>query len=319
MKEFINKYFQKMGKTFCSNMEVILPAMLKCGSSNTSLIAREMEHFTNQNFKANDVKLYRFLQNKNFQIDEKFWRCHVNLIFDYLEEQELIKKGENIPINIDLTSCKRDFLILSASVMVKDKAICLYFSTRNYPPKGYKMSQKNMEKAFINMLRQLLSKNYNYTIVADRGYGNLRFINLCEQNNFNYVIRINHNINFINKENKIQNLQDFVGKNEEFEAKIKKWNKHFKITVKTENNKTWFLLSNNQKNVIEIYKNRFKIEKLFQDQKSSGFDIENTKIKKYDRFKRLLYLISLSHSLITFLGNIINDKKLQIKKNSFYI
>jgi len=35
-----------------------------------------------------------------------------------------------------------------------------------------------------------------------------------------------------------------------------------------------------------MYKKRFKIEKTFQELTSSGFDIENLKIKKSDRFKK---------------------------------
>ncbi len=45
----------------------------------------------------------------------------------------------------------------------------------------------------------------------------------------------------------------------------------------------------------EIYEKRFKIEKLFQDNKSSGFNIEANKIKKYDRFKRML-----SYTILTW-------------------
>ena len=64
----------------------------------------------------------------------------------------------------------------------------------------------------------------------------------------------------------------------------------------------------------EIYQKRFKIEKYFQDQKSSGFDIEKTKIRKYDRFKRLFYLIGLSHIFAVFLGNFLLSKDNTIKK-----
>jgi hypothetical protein len=56
---------------------------------------------------------------------------------------------------------------------------------------------------------------------------------------------------------------------------------------------TWFLFSSlsPKKEFSDFYKKRFSIEKYFQDQKSSGFDIEKTEIKKYDGFKKLYFSV----------------------------
>jgi hypothetical protein len=315
MNDFVNQYFAKMGKKFCKNIAVILPAILKCGSANTSEIAREMHHFTKKNFKSNDVKLYRFLQDPDFQVDDQLWRCNVNLIFDFLEKQKLIKEGDNIAINVDLTTSKRDFLILSASIILNGKAISLYFSIRKYPPKTWQISHKKFEKAFINELKHILSKKYNYTIVADRGFGNGRFISICEENGFDFVIRMNANLKLQFEDKKIKNLKEFQGQNAEFPATIIRWKKQYNFSITTRKEQTWFLLSSkNAKSPINTYENRFKIEKLFQDSKSSGFNIENTKIRKYDRFKRLLYLLVLTHALMVVVGSVINDTKVDLKK-----
>ena len=56
----------------------------------------------------------------------------------------------------------------------------------------------------------------------------------------------------------------------------------------------------------QIYEDRFKIEKNYQDCKSSGYDIESNKVRKYDRFKRLLYCVLLSHALVCFIGYVIS-------------
>ena len=58
----------------------------------------------------------------------------------------------------------------------------------------------------------------------------------------------------------------------------------------------------------KIYENRFKIEKCFQDLKSSGFEIEKSKIRKYSNYKRLLSMTMLAHVLIAMLGYIIKVK-----------
>ena len=65
------------------------------------------------------------------------------------------------------------------------------------------------------------------------------------------------------------------------------------------------MLSNNAKNNARIYyEKRFKIEKNYQDCKSSGYDIEKNKIRKYDRFKRMMYLVVLAHALTCIIGHV---------------
>ena len=65
-----------------------------------------------------------------------------------------------------------------------------------------------------------------------------------------------------------------------------------------------------------IYKDRFKIEKCFQDLKSSGFNIEKSKIRKYANYKKLLAIIMVAHVLLVMIGHLIVVKLPQFLKNS---
>ena len=76
-----------------------------------------------------------------------------------------------------------------------------------------------MEGSFIRALRHLLPKIYNYTIVEDRGFGNQRFAKLCQENGFNFVLRINENLK-IEREGKVENLEKYKGKNKKFKARL---------------------------------------------------------------------------------------------------
>ena len=97
-------------------------------------------------------------------------------------------------IQIDFTSERDNYLILAASVLISNKAIPLYFSMRNYPKKKGQYNQKKMESAFIQALRSYLSKHYRYVLLADRGFGNDRFITLCQEAGFDYIIRLEPNL-----------------------------------------------------------------------------------------------------------------------------
>lgn len=316
MNDVFYEYFiKKMGKKFCDKINIVVQAMLKLGKANTYGIVRELCAINGKSFKTNDMFLYRFLKDSKFKIDNDFLNCHIKLLFNFMESQKLIKKDNKIPINVDFTSCNNDFLILSASVMINEKAVMLYFAVQDYPKSKKSLDQKQMEAEFIKELRNILPKEYEYIIVADRGFGNKRFAELCEKNNFEYVLRIKGNLN-LKIDEKLVKLEDYNDTNTEFSAYVPTWGKTAHFVTKTKEKSTWFLLTNvKNDDPGKLYEKRFKIEKCFQDHKSSGFDIEKTQIKKCDRFKRLFYLVGLSHMFAVFLGMFLTSKDHSIKKN----
>ena len=85
--------------------------------------------------------------------------------------------------------------------------------------------------------------------------------------------------------------------------------------IKTKNNSTWFLLMPpKSKNGTQKYEQRFSIEKCFQDQKSSGFNIEKCKIRKYDRFKRLYFSMCVAQLLVVITGEYVEETGHPLKK-----
>ena len=99
MQQILQRYYSKMGKDFVNAFSEIIPAIMSCGNSSGGLIANQMSKINNKSFKTNDMRLHRFLKSSNFQIDEKFWRMHINLLFDILQENNLI--NQNVPITRD--------------------------------------------------------------------------------------------------------------------------------------------------------------------------------------------------------------------------
>ena len=65
----------------------------------------------------------------------------------------------------------------------------------------------------------------------------------------------------------------------------------------------------------ERYKERFKIEKCFFEQKSNGFNVEKSKVRKYERMGRLLFCICVSQAFMLIVGNIVKHNHHDIKKN----
>lgn len=310
--------FSRIGKVLSRSILLATEAMMRCSSSNTSAVIRELSLLNGNDFKSNDMWLYRLLSNKKFQIDDNTWRCYIKSIFHILEEQNEITKDKKILINIDFTSDRDDFLILCASIMLGDNAVPLYFSMRNYPKRKNQYDHKKMEMAFIKALRHILSDKYQYILVADRGFGNDRFVQNCIENAFDVMIRLEPNMN-IETGGKQGITEDIISNDGIYSCHITAWHKTYNIVRHSKNDKVWYLLTNlriyNSLDCAEIYTKRFRIEKLFQNLKSSGFTIENSKIKKYDRFKRMLFLSCFAHSMLVLLGKFVNEKMPDIKKN----
>lgn len=318
LEKAISKFYSKAGKIFCNNFSEIITAMLSSSSSNTAKIAIEMSKLNKKSFKTNDIALYRFLKNEKFQIDEAIWRCHIKMIFTLLKEHKVINDGDKIPIKIDFTTSEDNFLILCASLIVADKAIPIFFTMRRYPVRKDMIDQKRMERAFLKCLKNFLSKKYNYIIVGDRGFGNERIVNYCKEFGYEYLLRITPSVK-IEHEKKEMILSEIKG-NKNLICRIVNWKKDIKVFTSEKDGQNWYLITNiseiNHAQAIEMYKKRFKIEKTFQDLKSSGFEIENLKIKKYDRFKRIAFCSVVAYSLMILTGDFINKKLVSLKKNS---
>lgn len=317
--ENLSKYFSKIEKTLMNNLFWVVEAMMKSCSANTSQIALALSQLKQISFKASDMSIYRLLGNPKFEIGGTLFRCYIKLIFALLEERTQLKPRDKVYLQVDFTSERAHFLILVASVLFHGKAIPIYFSIRNYPKKEGQYDQKKMELAFIRALKHNLSNQYRYVILADRGFGNDRFMKQCQGVGFNYIIRLEPNLK-IKYKNKLGIMSKLLQGNGKYEVEVISWNKTVIVFRNEHEGKIWYIVTTltemEQPEGIKHYRKRFGIEKLFQDLKSSGFDIEQTKIRKYMRFKRLFFLCCLAYSLLLLLGEIIETSHPELKKNS---
>lgn len=315
MEAIIKQYFKGLKGTTLSNLCYLTEGIMRSGKASAWHAAQAMSPINKNSFKTNEKKGNRLLQDENFQIGDTIFRMYIKLLFNIMQERNILKIGDNIQINVDYTSDTDEFLILMASVHFCDRSVPLFFSMRNYPKKKDKYDQKKMEFSFMKELRHLLPKKYTYTIVADRGFGNARFAQLCEENGFDYVLRINENLNILRNDRK-ENLQKYEGKNISFDAYNISAKKEYHFEIKTKNKSTWFLMMPiNSLNESSKYQKRFAIEKCFQDQKSSGFDIESSKIKKYSRFKKLYFTTCLAQLFLVVIGEYVTNQNHPLKKN----
>lgn len=98
---------------------------------------------------------------------------------------------------------------------------------------------------------------------------------------------------------------------------IPTWKMKTRLITNQKNGQIWRLFTSLKKDnqrIISQYIKRFNIEKMFQDQKSSLFQIELTQIKKYSKFKKLYYLVTLTQAIMMLMGYFIEEKLPELKK-----
>lgn len=322
--DLLESVFSKQHKPIRRNLALTVLSLIKGESSSLTDVALEMGRINNKDFNTNEKRVTRFIDSKNFQIDDKLWREYLKLTFKLLSERSFEFDDRKIAINVDFTSKADKFAILSASLPFEGRGIPLYFSMRVYPKGKDSFNQKKMEEAFIKELRHLLPKHYQYTIVADRGFGNGRFVSLCEENGFSYIIRTKDDFRILsNNFSEEKKVRDFCKNDLDFpNAIVVPWNKEVRLIKVSNNGSKWHIVTNLVKaqfeEITSQYGDRFKCEKMFQDEKSSGFDIEKSKIRKYERFKRLLFCVTCAQMLMMFVGDYINNNVGDLKKKFYY-
>ena len=296
----IEEHFSGLKDTTLKNLSHVVEGIMRCGRASVWHAAQAMSAVNNQSFKTNEKRGNRLLQDANFQIDDSTFRKYIKILFKALRERKILRARDRIQINIDYTTDNDDFLILMSSIKFGSRAVPLYFSMRLYPKRKNQSNQKKMEASFLRALRHLLPKTYDYTIVADRGFGNQRFAKLCQENGFDFVLGINENLK-IERDGKIENLEKYKGKNEKFKARVVSWDEEYFFEIRTKNGSTWFLMMPPEsKNGAEKYEQRFEIEKC--------------KIRKYDRFKRLYFSVCLAQLLIVIAGDYVETEDHPLKK-----
>ena len=184
-----NKFLKIWNKKITNVISNFVMWLLMSQNCILSNIARALSTHNWKSLNTNVRSLERLLQNIRFQIDDKTWRMYHSFLWWLIIKMRLLNeivKDWLIQINIDYTTKKDKFLILSASIPFKTRYIPLYFSMRVYPKKKWQIDQKKMEEAFMKALKHLLPRWYRYCIVADRWFCNKRFID--------FIVKITENI-----------------------------------------------------------------------------------------------------------------------------
>jgi len=230
----------------------------------------------------------------------------------------------------DQTEAKKGFFLFSAALPVKGRAVSFLISCYRYSQITWGCYESiNTLLGFQLFKLSLLLKDYQAkaVFIMDRGFGYEYFFEKLTTLKNHFVVRVrdlNTHVTLLRSGNSlpIKDLIKRVSVKEPILFKIKYkgtipanlvvCKKIFNGTIHT-----WALLTDldNPEEVIDLYKQRMKIEEAFKDWKSTGFNIEKIQIHQWDVLPKLIWCVVLAHFILYLLGETL--EKSQTNKNYF--
>ena len=171
------------------------------------------------------------------------------------------------------------------------------------------------ENEALERLRSICASRSDIVVVADRGFGNQRWVQRVRAQGFHFVQRLSCVFN-VDTEHYIGALRDLnlrrgrpvrdwgwgtIGEDEAIEGRL--------VTAYDPQAKEpWYLLTDLndllKEEVVSIYRRRWWIEPLFRDKKNRdwGLGLATVCLKEHERYERLFYIVALAFILLSAHG-----------------
>jgi hypothetical protein len=244
-------------------------------------------------------RFIRWIKNDNIDYD-RYFLPFARALLSCLSNQVLT-------IVIDSSTVGRSCISLIAGVIYKQRAIPIYWMTRN-GSKGHLPEIMHVELA--KQLKKFLAKNTRVVFLGDGEFDGATLIKTITKYHWLFVLRTSKNRRLVEHDESFCLKQVDVGKEQHFRIP----NVHFAeehelifdvvIWWKKQHKEPIYLVTN-----IELaheatywYEKRFKIETMFSDKKSRGFNLQKSHISDPKRIDKLLIATSLAYILIIYFG-----------------
>lgn len=244
----------------------------------------------------------RLLSNAKFDLDAVF-SCTVPWA---------IAKRREVVVSLDWTEYDKDAHSRIAINLVTEHGRATPLVWKTVRSRELKNRRNDYEDEAITMLARHLPKGVKVTLLADRGFGDIKLYAALEERKWDFVIRFRANIsvhvpgqpsttagNLVAKNGRVRGFRDARVTREEYPVGV--------VTVKRKGMKApWCLATTKREpqDVVDLYKRRFTCEECFRDEKDIlfGFGALTTRFKAPERRDRFLVVLMLATIALTTLG-----------------
>jgi hypothetical protein len=281
----------------------LVAGAMRCGRISLAAIGRHLLGQPKHQIK----KCWRFCANDRIETADAMRGVAKKL---------LRRRKKPLVVSLDWTDL-RGFQTLMAAADFRGRSLPLcWASCQKHVYEGHR-SRNAFEESLLLVLRSMVPRSQRVLLLADRGFGRTELARFCQQQDMDYVIRINPNVHV--------RCDAYVGKLLDYPVhkglcKILRsvaYRSHHPVTqqivvrwvrnLPPKRDECWFLMSNLQAGparLSRLYGQRMTIEELFRDHKSkrNGWGLRDTQITRADRLDRLLLILALAYLLLCGLG-----------------
>lgn len=228
----------------------------------------------------------------------------------------LIGSRKEIKVTMDWTDFDPDLHTTISLNLVTSHGRATPLLWKTVDQKTLKNNRNNYEDEILVRLRDALPKDVKVTILADRGFCDIRLFDFIKRDlDFDYCIRIRNNIYVSNGDGETKMAVDWVGENGKTKTirNAKITHEGYEVpTIAIKHDKgmkqPWCIVSSETgvsgSGVISWYAKRWGCEPQFRDTKDIhfGMGLHATNIKKTERRDRILFISAIATVLLTLLG-----------------
>ena len=221
---------------------------------------------------------------------------------------------QEIVVALDWTEFDADDQSVIALYLVSRHGRATPLAWKSVRKSKLKNNRAKCERSVIEILHDALPTAVKVTVLADRGFGDIKFYRYLEDLGWGYVIRFRENINVTHDGVKkpANAWLHATGRARKLAFALVTDDEHLASSVVVTHAKkmknAWCLASNledaSAAQIVKLYGRRFTIEETFRDTKDIhfGMGLSATHIKSTARRERILFLGAVAHALLTLLG-----------------
>lgn len=311
-------------KTVCKSLAAISLGMVEAGSSVMSQIALCLPGASAKRVaqpRSNERRIQRFVANANICVDEISEKIALVAL-----KQICARPGVHLQFGLDETPKGAHLRMLVLSVLIRKRAIPLLWKCyrTDAPPRPMPELAAGLLERMAHLLDSLPEERkpggIEVTLLTDRGLAWPVFVDFCVQHDWHFLLRVQGQTRVRlpdGTECRADALvpepgTEFHGQVEVF--KNAGWKQAY-ICARwpADQDQPWLLISSwsARPRLDRVYRRRMWQEESFRDQKSSGFQFQQSRIRDPEHANRLLLVLVLAQLWATSLGHYVQTQGLR--------
>jgi hypothetical protein len=194
-----------------------------------------------------------------------------------------------------------------AAAGIKGRSVALLWAS--YPEWKLLRSQNSLEEGLLRLLRTLIPDSVHVLILADRGFVRAEWAAVCQELDFDSVVRIKANVTVASRRYRgtlskypVKRGMAHVLRDVQYRADARVTHHvviRWRFGLPKKRDEPWYLMTSLEgraESLCQLYGCRMQVQELFRDQKDrrNGWPLRNTRFKYADRFDRFLLIVALA-------------------------